>query len=77
MYEDTLSGCPSRSTNTALNDPTRISSANPRAYRPTGMTPLDGNSNSGQPLNSSFDPWQYYALSPIYQARLLPLWNNG
>jgi hypothetical protein len=68
VYEDTLNGCPSRSTNPALNYAANISSSNPRAYRPTGMTPLDGNANTGLPLNSSFDPWSYYSLAPIYQA---------
>ena len=71
MYEDTLNGCASRSTNPALNYAANISSANPRAYRPTGMTPLDGNANSGLPLNSTFDPWSYYQLSPVYQVRML------
>ena len=67
VYQDTLNGCPTRSTNPAVNDATRINSTNPRAFRPTGMTPLDGNSNRALPLNSSFDPWYYYQLSPIYQ----------
>ena len=58
VYEDTLNGCPSRSTNTAsINDATSISTANPRAYRPGPLTPLDANAASSQPLNSTFDPW--------------------
>ncbi|KAK9917889.1 hypothetical protein WJX75_009307 [Coccomyxa subellipsoidea] len=67
LYQDTLNGCPTRSTNSAVNDAARINSTNPRAYRPTGMTPLDGNSNGAFPLNSSYDPWSYYQLSPTYQ----------
>ncbi len=58
VYEDTLNGCPTRSTNTAsINDATSISTANPRPYRPGPLTPLDANSASSQPLNSTFDPW--------------------
>ena len=58
VYEDTLNGCPQRSTSTAsINDATSISSTNPRPYRPGPLTPLDGNSATSQPLNSTFDPW--------------------
>ena len=58
VYEDTLNGCPTRSTNTAsINDATSISSTNPRPYRPGPLTPLDSNSASSLPLNSTFDPW--------------------
>lgn len=67
VYQDTLNGCPTRSTNPAVNDAARINSTNPRAFRPTGMTPLDGNSNRNFPLSSTFDPWYYYQLSPTYQ----------
>ena len=58
MYEDTLNGCPARSTNTAgVDDAADISAVNPRAYRPTQLTPLDSTSSNTQPLNSTFDPW--------------------
>ena len=58
VYEDTLNGCPSRSTNTAgVDDAAAINANNPRAYRPTQLTPLDSTSSNLQPLNSTFDPW--------------------
>ena len=74
VYQDTLNGCPSRSTNLAdVNNASAISSSNPRPYRPTAMTPLDAQFSSSQPFNSRFDPWYYYKLAPTYQVRsLLP-----
>ena len=58
VYEDTLNGCPARSTNTAgVDDAANINANNPRAYRPTQLTPLDSTSTNTQPLNSTFDPW--------------------
>ena len=58
VYEDTLNGCPQRSTSTAsINDATSISSSSPRPYRPGPLTPLDGTSSTSAPLNSTFDPW--------------------
>ena len=58
VYEDTLNGCPRRSTSTAsINDATSITATNPRPSRPTQLTPLDGNPSATQPLNSTFDPW--------------------
>ena len=40
VYEDTLNGCPARSTNTAgVDDAADISAVNPRAYRPTQLHP--------------------------------------
>lgn len=58
MYEDTLNGCPARSTNTApVDDAADINANNPRAYRPTQLTPLDSSQSTLLPLNSTFDPW--------------------
>ncbi len=58
VYEDTLNGCPQRSTSTAsIDDATSISASNPRPYRPSPLTPLDGNPSTSAPLNSTFDPW--------------------
>ncbi|CAL5230081.1 g13538 [Coccomyxa viridis] len=73
LYEDTLSGCPTRSTNTAsINDATSISSANPRAYRPGPLTPLDANSASSLPLNSTFDPWSDPSTCHPFPAPAMP-----
>lgn len=73
VYEDTLSGCPTRSTNTAsINDATSISSANPRAYRPGPLTPLDANSASSLPLNSTFDPWSDPSTCHPFPAPAMP-----
>lgn len=71
VYEDTLNGCPTRSTNTAsINDATSISTTNPRPYRPGPLTPLDANSASSQPLNSTFDPWSDHPTLPIHPLRV-------